>query len=443
MLKKKMSFLVLGFFCSIWPILVYGQTNEFIYRQNIVESLAVAHRTENITFYFMTIGREISSGRHLKELPSEIRASIDRIMQPVNAAGNRRFAFPEGSVEIKQIDAETRLLEMEAVEKLRGLLGPELLLQASNEYAKSQIESLIETHGVSGLISLIDRAIKKPKLSGLTSDQIERIEKSKDQFQKNLEELDSQYLTRLRTATRELWPRLMKALDKTQELEAEQLLGKQAEWFRFLEQPKSLEVKSSSFGVVFAGTEIREKYKDNILRILDVPDSEWEKQGIEVIDPLIFDLLSYSFIEDELDFTHEQRRNLKNLREKHWSARGVSYLKHSDDRLDLLLNQNAPLPAGITDLLLPGQQLWLLQIELQLRTGIEYRSTAGLTHPKLIEHLSLSSKQVIDLKQIGEEYLAEWNPIFEDYRNERKTLHEKVLDEIRQIVSAKTQKMPD
>jgi hypothetical protein len=428
-------------FCAViaitifWPISALAQTKEHIYHQNVVASLMGGSRPENISFYFMTLAREINGGRSLAELPPEIRDAVGQILEPVTNSVNRRFSYSEGSDEINTIDQETRLLEGEAIDQLFKLLGPVLIMQASNEYATSQIESLVEVKGVSGLVSLFDRAIKKPHGLGLTVDQVDRIQKIKEGLLTQQGELDSRYLNRLRMATRELWPRLLQALDKEQEQEAEQLLGKQAEWFRFIEQPKSMNVNSNSIGVLFAGTRVSEKYKQNLLQILEVPEQELESQKIEVIDPLMFQLVSYSFVEDELDLNGEQRKKLKDLRETDWRERGLSYLKHSDDRFDLLLSQKAPLPAGLIDILLPRQQLWLLQIELQLRTGFQYRSTAGLTHPKLIRHLALSSGQVTNLKRIGDEYLEEWNPVFEDYKTERKLLQKKVLDEIRQTMS--------
>ena len=402
-----------------------AQTKEEIYRSNIVSYFGSGDSPRNTNFYWTVIGRQIKNGQALAELPEEVKAMVGEILRPVHETHARRFDFEKGSTEIQSIDAEVRRLEAQAANSLFDLLGPELLTKASESYAHDQLSSVIEQRGFEGLVKLVERGLDRPNGVRLSPVCKKNLLDVLDRYKTKQKELEADYVDKLRSITQELWPRLMKVLAPKQIAEADRVLGKHAEWFRFIELPRQFLVRPDVTGSGLVGEKVKEKYGFNIMKLLDISNQEFIESGFEPIDPLIYELATSGFIADELDLTSNQREKLVELRKEHWYKNAVVINRQPDTRFELLLEKENSdlLPNGLTGILIGHQQRSLLQIELQLRTGIEYSTTAGLTHPRLIKHLELSSVQVQDLEKIGQEYASECSPIFDEYKQVRQKMH--------------------
>lgn len=138
--------------------------------------------------------------------------------------------------------------------------------------------------------------------------------------------------------------------------------------------------------------------------------------------------------QQELELTESQSRQISRYLDT-LSPNSVSTNETARQRLIELVEGKNLTTEELNEMLLDHQLKWLLQLEAQIRL-MYFRTSAGLRHSVVSDHLKLDSKQIEQVKQKVDQYEAELNTQVQEYQKRVSENQAKYLSKALAILNA-------
>ncbi len=192
------------------------------------------------------------------------------------------------------------------------------------------------------------------------------------------------------------WESPLEVLSAEQLEKAMELLGKPAFWFFSNLAPQFLQVdyRSGIGGTTVVSQKVLELERRLGKKYAAMTDDELAENDIELFDSLVYGMFFNETVWGKLLLSDEQVSALKGEFRNQIMAQILVTPNNATQRMEDLLEGVIDYPPSLENFLHPPQREWFRQLELQIRLGSRFSSTAGLLSPEITDRLGVSTAQI-------------------------------------------------